>query len=88
MAVLEEILVALRKDYRLRLFGSRARQVWRGRSDIDILVEGESPIPIDLLARIETGLSEFALPVHVDLVDAKRSSAGFLSTIEGELRDI
>lgn len=87
-AALAAMLEPLRGSSRLYLFGSRARGAWRRHSDIDILVDGDGPVPIELLARVETAIAESDLPVSVDLVDARRASAEFIAAISGELRAV
>ena len=82
---LASLLEPLREGRRLYVFGSRARGVWKRHSDIDILVEGEAPIPIELLASVETAIAESDLSVSVDLVDARRASPDFIDAIASEL---
>jgi predicted nucleotidyltransferase len=77
-AILEALLAPLGPDYSITLFGSRAKGTWRRHSDIDLLVVGERPVPLLMLARIETEIAESDLPVKVDLVDARRASVSFL----------
>ena len=85
MAKLAALLGPIERDYRLSIFGSRARGSYEVFSGIDIIAEGETPIPLTLLARIETDLSESDLPVKVDLIDARRASAEFLEAISADL---
>lgn len=85
MLTLSELLGPMTEHYRLSIFGSRARGTYVASSDIDILAEGGTAIPLTLLARVETDLSESDLPVKVDLVDARRASAEFLASIAADL---
>jgi predicted nucleotidyltransferase len=85
LAELALILKPLVGSYKLSLFGSRARGRFRPFSDIDLLVEGPDPVPLGLLARMETDLSESALEVMVELVDARKTSPAFLESIASEL---
>jgi predicted nucleotidyltransferase len=88
LAKLDSLLAPLRQAHTLFIFGSRARGTWREHSDIDILVKGEGPIPIKLLACVESEIAESDLPVSVDLVDALRASPDFVAAISGELKAI
>jgi type I restriction enzyme S subunit len=88
LEALATLLSPLGCEYRLSLFGSRARGTWKPASDIDLLVEGQGPIPLKLLAQIETGLAESSLPLKVDLVDARRASPAFLDSIAPDLRSL
>jgi predicted nucleotidyltransferase len=66
-------LPALRDQYkvkRLGLFGSAARGEVKAESDIDILVEFESPVGFFYFIRLENLLSK-ALGKKVDLVSGK-----------------
>jgi type I restriction enzyme S subunit len=78
-------LAQLEEDYRLFIFGSRARGSHSESSDIDIVAQGDTPIPLALLARVETDLSESDLPVKVDIIDARRASVEFLEAISKDL---
>jgi predicted nucleotidyltransferase len=88
LSSLATLLEPIQEGYRLSLFGSRARGCYGPFSDIDIVAEGEGPIPLLILARIESDLSESDLPVKVDLIDAHRASADFLEAISADLVSI
>jgi predicted nucleotidyltransferase len=60
---------------RIFLFGSRARGDARRASDIDIALEGSSPLPIELLSEIRDALEESEILPRVDVVDLMRASA-------------
>lgn len=79
------MLSPLAVRFQLAVFGSRAKGSWRRWSDIDILVSGPEPVPLPLLAVVETDLAESALPVRVDLVDASRASPDFIAQITPDL---
>ncbi len=85
LANLAAMLEPIMGDHSLSLFGSRARGGYGDFSDIDIVAEGTEPIPLAVLAKVESALSESDLPVKVDLVDARRASAEFLELIAKDL---
>ena len=58
--------------YRLFLFGSRASGKARERSDIDLGIEGPSPVPYEILSAIESDLEESDTLYTVDVVDFTR----------------
>ena len=60
------------RSYRLFLFGSRARGTARPASDIDLGIEGPSPVPYATLAAIREGLEEAPILHSVDVVDFRR----------------
>lgn len=59
-------------EYKIFLFGSRARGTAHDRSDIDIGVEGPAPVPHEILADIAAELEEAPTLYSMDLVDFKR----------------
>jgi predicted nucleotidyltransferase len=61
---MEAILAPLAEARSFHLFGSRAFLDHRNYSDIDILVEGDCPVPTGLLAQVESGFEEPDLPVE------------------------
>jgi uncharacterized protein len=58
--------------YKIFLFGSRARGTAHARSDIDIGIEGPSPVPYEILASIAAEIEELPTLYSVDVVDFKR----------------
>ena len=63
--------------YRMFLFGSRSTAVHHRYSDIDIGIEGKTPVPTSIMARITDALEESDLPVRVDVVDFSRVTPEF-----------
>jgi len=63
--------------YRIFLFGSRASAKARERSDIDIGVEGPTPVPRQALAAIHEELDEAPTLYTIDVVDFARVSERF-----------
>jgi predicted nucleotidyltransferase len=70
------------------VFGSRATNRAKPYSDLDVLIQGDAPIPLPALARLEALLEESDLPYHVDIVDAQRASPGFLDAIQADCRPL
>jgi predicted nucleotidyltransferase len=58
--------------YRIFLFGSRAAGSAHDRSDIDIGIEGPSPVPLEALAQIHEELEEAPTLYTIDVVDFAR----------------
>jgi predicted nucleotidyltransferase len=58
--------------YRIFLFGSRATGAAAARSDVDIGIEGPSPVPRSALAAIEDELEDAPTLYTIDVVDFAR----------------
>lgn len=67
----------LLKGYRVFLYGSRATAQARPRSDFDLGVYGERPLPIKSFFVIEAMLDELPTLYKIDWVDFNRASQGF-----------
>lgn len=65
------------KQYRVFIFGSRARGTAHDRSDIDVGIEGPRPIPASKLLAIRDEITELPVLYKIDVVDFKRVSPGF-----------
>lgn len=50
-------------------FGSRARWQAKPWSDLDLVIVGEAPLPLAVLARLDEAFSESDLPWKVDVLD-------------------
>jgi uncharacterized protein len=86
---LEQLLRALRPllsrhKVRVSLFGSRARGDARRASDIDLALIGETPLPLDELARARQSLEESNIPFRVDLLDYATVSPSLRRSIDRE----
>lgn len=64
------------KDYKIFIFGSRARGMHAKYSDIDIGIEG-SPLPAKTKIELEEAFEESDLPYNVDIVDFSTVSEKF-----------
>lgn len=65
------------KGYRIVLFGSRAAGTARDRSDFDVGVLGDSPLPLKTFYAMEDRLDEIETLHRIDLVDFSRVSPEF-----------
>ena len=63
--------------YTVVLFGSRASQNARPRSDFDIGVIGENSLPPQLFYRIESQFDEIRTLYTIDWVDLTQTTASF-----------
>jgi predicted nucleotidyltransferase len=59
------------------VFGSRARENHRPGSDIDLLIESETPIPTVQLSKLRDALEESSFPYKVDLALASELSESY-----------
>ena len=71
--------------YRVFLFGSRATGSAGERSDIDIGIEGPSPIPRAALAAIADELEEAPTLYTIEIVDFARVSENFRRVAERQI---
>lgn len=65
------------KKYQVFLFGSRVVGRNLGRSDIDIGIDGDSPLPASIKLELEAELDKLPILYKIDLVDFKKVSARF-----------
>jgi predicted nucleotidyltransferase len=63
--------------YRIVLFGSRATGKARDRSDFDIGVLGDIPLPLKTFYKMEDSFDEIETLYRIDLVDLNRVSPEF-----------
>lgn len=64
------------------VFGSRAGGRPKPWSDLDLVLEGDAPLPLSLIAALAEAFDESALPWKVDLVDRRTVSAAFGAIID------
>lgn len=78
MAIIREVLAArLPAGVRVWAFGSRAGGAPKQLSDLDLVLEGETALPLSLLAELAEAFDESPLPWKVDLVDRHMVSESF-----------
>lgn len=83
LAQVRAILAAhLPPDVRVDVFGSRAKGAAKPFSDLDLVLEGDAPLPLSLLAALAEAFDESALPWKVDLVDRLAVTDAFGAIID------
>ena len=74
--------------YRLFFFGSRVSGIGDERSDIDIGIEGEEPLPAKLFADIADEVEELPILYKIEIVDFKKVSPDFREVALQHTEDI
>tara|TARA_Y100000590_G_C15732923_1_gene1017660 strand:+ start:501 stop:812 length:312 start_codon:yes stop_codon:yes gene_type:complete len=64
------------------LFGSRIEGGFRKNSDLDILIQNESPIDFATLSKLKEEFEESSLPYKVDLMEWNRIPETIKASIE------
>ncbi len=59
-------------DAKIYLFGSRATGNFNERSDIDIAIDADEPIPMHVRGQINSMIDALSIPQNVDIVDFHR----------------
>lgn len=67
----------LPRHVKVFVFGSRAGGTVKPWSDLDLLLDGGSPLPFEWLGGLAEDFDESRLPWKVDLVDRRTISAEF-----------
>ena len=68
---------------RVYAFGSRARGKPKPWSDLDLVLEGDGPLPLSVLGALAGAFDEALLDWKVDLVDRATISPAFGRIIDG-----
>ncbi|MBK9275033.1 MAG: nucleotidyltransferase domain-containing protein [Flavobacteriales bacterium] len=79
---LRSILSAHVPNAKAWAFGSRVKDTARPFSDLDLALEGDSPIDPRTLALLRDDLAESDLPMAVDVIDLKTTNPGFRALVE------
>ncbi len=66
------------RRYRLYLFGSRAQGTATPRSDYDVGIESETPLPLAMMECIRAELDELPIMQRIELVDLTAASPDFV----------
>lgn len=69
-------------QHEVRVFGSRARGQAKPYSDLDLVIMGDTPLPLDVLGQLTQAFAESNLPWRVDLVDWATTSPEFRRHIQ------
>lgn len=67
---------------RVGVFGSRAGGSPKPWSDLDLVLDGQGPLPLALLATLAEAFDESTLPWKVDLIDRRVVSDAFGAIID------
>jgi uncharacterized protein len=67
---------------RVGVFGSRASDRSKPWSDLDLVLHGDGPLPLSLIAELAEAFDESALPWKVDIVDRCTVSPAFAAVID------
>ena len=76
------IVVAILREHlpntiKVHVFGSRASGRVKPWSDLDLVFEAQTPLPLSLIAKLVEVFEESALPWKVDIVDRNAVGNGF-----------
>ncbi len=83
LAEVRAILAAhLPPDVQVGVFGSRASGPAKPYSDLDLVLEGDAPLPLALLAAPAEAFDESALPWKVDLLGRRAVTDAFGAIID------
>lgn len=80
--IVRDILQRIVPARQVWAFGSRARHKAKPFSDLDLVIMGEQPLPIEKSAALADEFSQSDLPWKVDVVDWATTSAPFRRVIE------
>jgi predicted nucleotidyltransferase len=69
LALVQSILATWLPMHEVRMFGSRARGTPKPYSDLDLVIMGETPIPMSTLGQLKEAFANNELPWRVDGID-------------------
>ena len=78
------VISAIMPDAKIILFGSRARNNFTPRSDIDIAIDAGRPIDICLIGEARDMLNASNINLGIDLVDINQVSSAMANDIKKE----
>jgi predicted nucleotidyltransferase len=87
LATVRGVLAAhLPPGFAASAFGSRTRGDGKVKpwSDLDLVIEGPTPLPLPALARLAEAFDESDLPWKVDLVDRAGLDAAFVAIVDAD----
>ncbi len=87
-AVAQIVRKHLGQEYRIFLFGSRAKGTARRGSDYDIGIEGPVPVPASIKFDIEDDLEKLPTLATIEIVDFSQASERFARSAARSARDI
>jgi len=84
LAALLQILDEHVPEWEVWAFGSRVSGRARRGSDLDLVLVGPEPVPIERLGALLAALEESSLPFFVDVLDWRGIPASFRENIDKE----
>lgn len=76
------------KDYSFYYYGSRVKGKFDKTSDLDILIKGQTEIPLSVLSKIKDKFDGSKLPYIVNFCDIHGIDETFYNHIKNDLRKI
>ena len=80
-AVVRDILLEIIPGRKVMVFGSRATGRSKPHSDLDLVVMGDTPLPLRTMRQLKDAFDESRFPYQVDLVDWATTSEEFRKVI-------
>lgn len=81
LRLVNSILTTCLPQREVRMFGSRARGQAKPYSDLDLVIMGDTPVPLSTLGQLKDAFASSDLPWRVDVVDWATTSPEFKSHI-------
>ncbi len=81
LTLVQSILNTWLPSREVRMFGSRARGKPKPYSDLDLVIMGDTPLPLSTLGQLRDAFANSDLPWRVDVVDWASTSPEFQSHI-------
>jgi type I restriction enzyme S subunit len=80
-SVVRDILLEIIPGRKVMVFGSRATGRSKPHSDLDLVVMGDTPLPLRTMRQLKDAFDESRFPYQVDLVDWAATSDEFRKVI-------
>jgi predicted nucleotidyltransferase len=81
LTLVQSILNTWLPTREVRMFGSRARGKPKPYSDLDLVIMGDTPLPLSTLGQLQDAFANRDLPWRVDVVDWASTAPEFQSHI-------
>lgn len=86
MQIVKDILNKYVHGSKIYIFGSRANGKAKSTSDLDLLIKGDAPIALGIMANLRYDFSESNLPYKVDVIDWLALNDNFKKTIDKDCK--
>ena len=83
--IIKTILEKYTKDYTFYFYGSRVKGTHNKTSDLDVLIKGQTEMPLRILVQLKEKFDNSRLPYIVNFVDFKTLDENFYKKIEKDL---